>query len=263
MMPLPDPRQDNFWRKRILTDEEMAEVIAAVETIEDEARQRANAFAGKVQELKAEMLKNGYTIHSPEYKYVGNRIEPQGVWRSLRSNIQTTQADLKRKAEEERKAQAQREREQEMHKAKLAKLVEDAKTLGIDPLAHFGDEAGLKEAVKAAKESKLEHLLTETPYYIRASFYGQCLRGDWSEGRDSYGLDQLLELDIPPEDPNPDRPALHRLAVELREIAGEWDGEDGRDFRETYQELDAHLNKDEATIRGFMCTAHDELRYGW
>lgn len=256
MVKLPSPIHDNYWRNRLLTEEEYAQTIEAAKAIVAKEREKAMAFGDKVKEFLSTMEEFGFTRSSPEYKYVSGRIQYRPRFDTLVMNIEWAQKHLRQKAEEEKRQQEEAERQRE----RMVTLAEEARSLWVDPIAYFGDEKGLKQAIRAAKEAKFDEALRSAPYYVKASFYGHCLRGDWSMGRDSYGCEELEELEIPAEDP--ERSEIHALVVELKEIAAEWDGEDGRDFRYTYQRLDALLSEEEGALLEFLDKTFFDL-YGW
>lgn len=255
-MTIQDPSTSNFWRERLLSEEELVETLDAIKAkqLAWEARLRANDAV--IVAFKQAMVKDfGYRKDSAEYKYVDNRIKPMGGRygpRPSESDVRFAQGDLKTKlAGAEAKAKQKQDR--------LARYLASAKELGIDPLAYFGYEKGLADAVKRAKVDWLKEALVEAPYYVLASFYGHCLQSDWSDGTDSYGYDQLRSLDIPDD---PRHPELNALAYEITAIAREWDGEDGRDFRGTYSALDALLNEEDSKTLGRMSDYYAEIYFG-
>lgn len=254
-MNVPNPLASNFWRERILTDEEYAATIAVAKEIVEQERQKVAEQRKKVDEFLTLLPTMGYGKSSSEYKYVQNRIKPWQRYSGFVFRIEEAQRELKRKADEQaRKAEVERQKRDE-----IAALVVVAKQYGVDAYEHFGDVDGLRKAIKQAKHRRLDTLLDSSPYYIQASFYGHCLRGDWSSGTRSYGYDELRYLDVP--DADPDRPEIHERAKELVDIALTWDGVDGRDFRYTYQELDGLLNETDLQILVELNDLHYELNY--
>ncbi|MGB9848896.1 MAG: hypothetical protein ACPLSY_03590 [Moorellaceae bacterium] len=258
-MKLLDPIKDNFWRKRILTDEEMAETLRVAQAIVEENRKTYERQRQLVDTFLAELPAMGYPQHSPEYKYISKRIRPWPKFNNLVQEIKSAQEELKRKAEEERKTQERIAKQEQMRRQKLKELVEKVISLGINLASYLDDEEGLEEAVKDATRKKFEELLKEAPYYVLASFYAHCLRNDWSHGTDSYGYDELCSLQIPQEDPL--HPELHALACKLKLMAFQWEGDDGRYFRDVYEELDRLLNDKDKTILQFFIDAHYVLYY--
>lgn len=255
-MTLPSPIHDNYWRNRVLTEQEYAETIAAAIVIYDEEREKARGYAETVKVFLKEMEAMGHHRTSPEYKYVSSRVGYRANFSDLVWKIEATQRDLRKRADDAKRQKAEIERQREQ----MVELAKEAQKFDVDPYAYFGDEKGLRDAVDVAKEAKFEELLAIAPYYVKASFYGHCLRGDWSDGRHSYGCSDLKDMIIPEEDT--DRPELHALAKELQEDAREWEGDDGRYFRSTYQQLDAILSDDDAKLLNFLNETHYELNYG-
>jgi hypothetical protein len=258
-MKLPDPTKDNFWRKRILTDEEMTEVLRVAQAIVEESRKTYERQKELFNTFLAELPAMGYPKYSPEYKYISKRIKPWPKFNNLIQEIKRTQEELKKKAEEEHKTQERIAKQKQMRKQRLKELAEKAISLGINPVPYFGDEDGLEKAVKDATYKKFEKLLKEAPYYVLASFYAHCLRGDWSYGTDSYGCNELRSLQIPQEDPI--HPELHALACKLKSMAFEWEGDDGRYFRGVYQELDSLLSDEDRAILQSLNEAYYEFNY--
>lgn len=255
-MTLPSPAKDHYWRNRILTGDEYAETIAAAKAIIANDQERAKTHAETVKVFLKEMEGMGHSRSSAEYKYVSSRVGYRPKFsQTLIYNIETAQRNLRKNEDDTKRQEAEAERQRE----RMVKLAEQAKELGIDPFTHFGDERGLRLAVRAAREVKLVALLDTAPYYVKASFYGHCLRGDWSEGRRSYGCRELRDLDIPATDT--EHPELHALAKGLKEDAGDWEGDDGRYFRETYQRLDALLSEEDAKLLEFLDSTHVNLYY--
>lgn len=256
-MSLPSPIHSNYWKERILTDEEYAQTIEAAKVIVAEDYERVKKHRETVKAFLDALPAMGFSPHSSEYRYVKGRIVPKPKWglSSLVSDIEWTQRTLKQKAAEE----ARKREDAAERRAKLAELAKTAQELGVDITLYFGDENGLKRAIREAQATKLGELLEAAPYYVKASFYGHCLRGDWSSGTDSYGYDELRGLSIPDEDP--DRPELNNLAKVLVEIAETWDGQDGRDFRDTYQWLDSRLNEEDSKMLATLLELHAAVRY--
>jgi uncharacterized protein (UPF0335 family) len=143
--------------------------------------------------------------------------------------------------------------------SELKKLQDEAQSLGFKESHLILDTYNLMMIIETKKREWLEYQENNAPYYILASYYSHCLRGDWSSGTRSYGCRELQNLDIPEEDS--ERPEIHGLVKELSELAHEWDGMDGRDFRRTYSELDELLSEEEARILEQMDSYHFNLNY--
>lgn len=257
-MTLPNPVRDNYWRNRLLTEEEYVETLKAAQAVVDEETEKAKKHRETVKAFLAAMESMGFPRASAEYKYVSSRVVPRARFsQSLIYNIEEAQRNLRKKAEETKQQAVEMER----HRKEVAELIEEARMLGVDPLAYFGDEKALRAVVNAAWEVKFEESLMTAPYYVVASFYGHCLRADWSEGRHSYGCRELRELSIPAEDT--EHPELHALAKELQKDADNWEGDDGRYFRDTYQRLDALLSEEDAKLLTFLDEVRGKMYYGF
>ena len=231
------------WRKRILSDEQLKAVLEQAEVAKAEADERKKGHYQAVNDFLKAMLDMGYRPFSPEYKYVHSRVRPLFGYVTPKGDIQRAQDDLKKLAEEQKRDQERR-----------VALVKEAEEAGVK-YAHLMDDDAIRKAIRASCEERLQELKGKAPYYVLASYYGQCLRSDWSNSRHSYGCDELRYLAIPPSDP--EHEALRESALELQRIADGWDGEDGRDFREAYQEMDSLFSPEEKKMLDEMV----RLRY--